>query len=130
VNQPLVITEPGVYSVPTRQFQQFSHLYNRSISSGPNLTQHQPSIRKPLHTMADPGPMPPELIAFASKLFDAARQGQVEMFEQAIPRGLPVNMTNDKGDSLVQLTIYYMPLNALIIKSNPTSKFASVRWLG
>jgi hypothetical protein len=80
--------------------------------------------------MADPGPMPPELIAFASKLFDAARQGQVEMFEQAIPRGLPVNMTNDKGDSLVQLTIYYMPLNALIIKSNPTSKFASVRWLG
>ncbi len=55
--------------------------------------------------MADPsdgGPMPPELIAFAGRLFDAARQGQVDLFEQALPKGVPVNMTNDKGDSLVR----------------------------
>jgi hypothetical protein len=43
----------------------------------------------------------PEVIAFATKMYDAARAGQVDTFEQALPAGLPANMTNDKGDSLV-----------------------------
>jgi hypothetical protein len=63
--------------------------------------------------MADPSQanaMPPELIAFAGKLFDAARQGQMDIFEQAIPRGVPVNLTNDKGDSLVWFTISVLRL--------------------
>lgn len=47
------------------------------------------------------GDLPPEAIALAGRIFDAARNGQVEMFEQALPRGLSANLTNDKGDSLV-----------------------------
>ena len=46
-------------------------------------------------------PDSPEIIAFASRMYDAARQGDMPIFEQALPAGLPPNMTNDKGDSLV-----------------------------
>jgi hypothetical protein len=67
------------------------------------LRQLIPFIKFAMTDSSDAGPMPPELIAFAGKLFDAARQGQVDMFEQALPRGVPANMTNDKGDSLVRI---------------------------
>ena len=49
-----------------------------------------------------PNPESPEIIAFATRMYDAARQGDVPIFEQALPAGLPPNMTNDKGDSLVR----------------------------
>lgn len=45
--------------------------------------------------------LPPEAIAFASRMYDAARAGQIDIFQQALPAGLPINMMNDKGDSLV-----------------------------
>lgn len=45
--------------------------------------------------------LPPEALAFASRMYDAARAGQMDIFEQALPAGLPANMTNDKGDTLV-----------------------------
>lgn len=45
--------------------------------------------------------LPPEAIAFATRMYDSARAGDVQIFEQALPRGLPANMTNEKGDSLV-----------------------------
>lgn len=46
--------------------------------------------------------LPPEAIALATKLYDAARAGQLDIFEQALPAGLPATMTNEKGDSLVR----------------------------
>ena len=45
--------------------------------------------------------LPPEAIIFAGKMFDAARNGQIDIFQQALPAGLPANMRNDKGDTLV-----------------------------
>jgi hypothetical protein len=45
--------------------------------------------------------LPPEAIALAGRLFEAARKGQMDIFEQALPKGLSPNMTNEKGDSLV-----------------------------
>ena len=50
--------------------------------------------------------LPPEAIAFAKKMYDAARAGQMDIFEQALPAGLPVNMTNEKGDSLVSYAVF------------------------
>lgn len=52
--------------------------------------------------MADRSSLTPEMIAFATRMYDAARAGQLDIFQQALPAGLPVNMTNDKGDSLVR----------------------------
>jgi hypothetical protein len=54
-------------------------------------------------TPNDASSLPPEAIALATRFFDGARNGQVELFEQAIPRGLPANLTNDKGDTLVRI---------------------------
>lgn len=50
------------------------------------------------NTAAD---LPPEAIAFATQMYDAARAGRLDIFQQALPAGLPANMTNEKGDSLV-----------------------------
>lgn len=52
--------------------------------------------------MADRSSPTPEMIAFATRMYDAARAGQLDIFQQALPAGLPVNLTNDKGDSLVR----------------------------
>lgn len=45
--------------------------------------------------------LPPEAIAFAGRMYDSARKGDIPVFEQALPAGLPPNMTNEKGDTLV-----------------------------
>jgi hypothetical protein len=59
--------------------------------------------------------LPPEAIAFATKMYDAARAGQVDIFQQALTAGLPANMTNDKGDSLVGLhSLFYEIIEILL----------------
>lgn len=47
------------------------------------------------------GSLPPEAIALATRMYDAARTGDIALLQQALPAGLPANMTNDKGDTLV-----------------------------
>lgn len=47
------------------------------------------------------GSLPPEAIALATRIYDAARRGDAALVEQAVTAGLPPNMTNDKGDTLV-----------------------------
>ncbi|RDL32564.1 Uncharacterized protein BP5553_09020 [Venustampulla echinocandica] len=61
--------------------------------------------------------LPPEAIAFAARMYDAARAGQMDIFEQALPAGLPANMTNEKGDSLLMLASYHghAPLVRLLL---------------
>ncbi|KAL6243778.1 hypothetical protein RBB50_009212, partial [Rhinocladiella similis] len=62
--------------------------------------------------------LPPEAIALASRFFEAARHGQMDIFEQALPQGLPANLTNDKGDSLLMLASYHghEPLASLLVE--------------
>lgn len=66
-----------------------------------------------------PDPESPEIIAFATRMYDAARQGDVPIFEQALPAGLPPNLTNDKGDSLVRSSqgFLHLPLETLACDS-------------
>ncbi|KAF6812598.1 ankyrin repeat protein PA3287-like protein 1 [Colletotrichum musicola] len=51
--------------------------------------------------------LPPEAIALAGRLYDGARAGDVALFQQALPAGLPANMTNEKGDTLLMLAAYH-----------------------
>ena len=71
------------------------------------------------------GPMPPEVVAFATRMFDSARQGDTAVFDQALPAGLSANLTNDKGDTLIMLAAYHghAPLVALLLShgANPNS---------
>ena len=65
---------------------------------------HEPSstVREPA---AEVSSLPSEAIAFAGRMFEAARSGQLEVFQLALAQGLPANLTNDKGDTLVGLHI-------------------------
>ncbi|PBP19180.1 hypothetical protein BUE80_DR010008 [Diplocarpon rosae] len=68
--------------------------------------------------MAPSTDLPPEAIAFATRMYNAARAGQTAVFEQALPAGLPVNLTNEKGDSLLMLAAYHghAPLVTLLLQ--------------
>ncbi|MEV1288532.1 ankyrin repeat domain-containing protein [Micromonospora sp. NPDC049679] len=48
-----------------------------------------------------------ETLAFAHRMFDLARAGATEELVANVDAGLPVNMTNDKGDTLLILAAYH-----------------------
>ncbi|KAK8113956.1 ankyrin [Apiospora kogelbergensis] len=53
------------------------------------------------------GELPPEAITFAGRMYDAARTGHVDVLKEALRLGLPANMTNEKGDTLLMLAAYH-----------------------
>ena len=48
-----------------------------------------------------------ETIELATKLFNCARLGDTETFREYLPKGLPPNLCNQKGDSLLMLASYH-----------------------
>lgn len=50
--------------------------------------------------------LPPAAIALASKLFDQARTGNPEL-RTYVTAGIPPNLTNHKGDTLLMLAAYH-----------------------
>ena len=66
-----------------------------------NEAASQPEQAKDVSTL------PPEAIALATKLFDFARQGKTPELQQYISAGIPINLTNDKGDTLLMLASYH-----------------------
>ncbi|KQP03384.1 ankyrin repeat domain-containing protein [Methylobacterium sp. Leaf93] len=59
---------------------------------------------------ASPTPALPELdsetLAFAGRVFQYARAGHVDELAELFAQGLPANLLNDKGDSLLMLAAY------------------------
>lgn len=51
--------------------------------------------------------LPPEAIALAGKLFDFAREGKTAELDQYTSAGIPLNLTNHKGDTLIMLAAYH-----------------------
>ncbi|GAA3862796.1 ankyrin repeat domain-containing protein [Streptomyces lacrimifluminis] len=49
----------------------------------------------------------PEVVELATKIFDLARQGQTETLVGYVDAGVPADLTNDRGDSLVMLAAYH-----------------------
>ncbi|KAK7696733.1 hypothetical protein SLS64_014265 [Diaporthe eres] len=48
-----------------------------------------------------------EAIRLAAQMYNAAREGNKEVLEEALASGLPANLTNEKGDTLLMLAAYY-----------------------
>lgn len=57
--------------------------------------------------------LPPEAIDLATKLFDFARQGKTPELQQYISAGIPVNLTNHKGDTILMLAAYHGHLDTV-----------------
>jgi hypothetical protein len=51
-------------------------------------------------------PIDPGVIALAAKVFDLAREGDAEQLAGYLDAGVPANLTNDKGDTLLILAAY------------------------
>ncbi|MCP9207945.1 ankyrin repeat domain-containing protein [Streptomyces sp. NEAU-Y11] len=49
----------------------------------------------------------PEVLQLAAKVFDLARRGDTDTLAAYVDAGVPANLTNDKGDSLLMLAAYY-----------------------
>lgn len=54
-----------------------------------------------------------EAAEFAEQVFDVARQGNAFMLERLLDKGLPVNLRNHKGDTLLMLACYHGHLSAV-----------------
>ncbi|MEV7343764.1 ankyrin repeat domain-containing protein [Streptomyces sp. NPDC093544] len=49
----------------------------------------------------------PDVVELATKIFDLARRGETEALVAYVDAGVPANLTNDRGDSLVMLAAYH-----------------------
>ena len=49
----------------------------------------------------------PEVVELATKIFDLARRGETGTLIAYVDAGVPANLTNDRGDSLVMLAAYH-----------------------
>lgn len=49
----------------------------------------------------------PEVVELASKVFDLARTGDAVTLAAYLDAGVPANLSNEKGDSLVMLAAYH-----------------------
>ncbi len=55
----------------------------------------------------EPSELDADVIEFAHRMFEAARNGWDADLEQNLEAGLPPNLTNDKGDTLLMLAAYH-----------------------
>ena len=60
------------------------------------------------HFVDGPGyKLEPEVLDLASRIFDMARNGDAATLAAYLDAGVPVNLTNTNGDTLVMLAAYY-----------------------
>ncbi|MFF2629347.1 ankyrin repeat domain-containing protein [Kitasatospora griseola] len=57
--------------------------------------------------MTDHTPPDPEVVALAGRLFDAARTGDTALLAAHLDAGVPADLTNDRGDTLLMLAAYH-----------------------
>jgi len=50
--------------------------------------------------------LPADTVDFAHRMFDAARNGDASLLSAALEAGLPVNLTNAQGNTLLMLAAY------------------------
>jgi len=67
-----------------------------------------PTHRPEYAARHDPEPAPgPEVLQLAAKVFNLARQGDTGTLAAYVDAGVPANLCNDKGDTLVMLAAYH-----------------------
>ena len=55
----------------------------------------------------NPTSLPPAALDLASRIFDMARQGDTEPLSSYLSAGIPPNLTNSSGDTLLMLAAYH-----------------------
>lgn len=60
-----------------------------------------------------PEPLTVDELAFLTSLFDAARDGDAQLLARALDAGVPANLTNSSGDTLLILAAYHVQADAV-----------------
>lgn len=63
------------------------------------MTGPAPESNEPAHD--------PEVLQLAAKIFELARHGETDTVAAYVDSGVPPNLSNDKGDTLVMLAAYH-----------------------
>lgn len=72
------------------------------------------SLTNPADSSSPSGqPVDPQLIELAQQVFDLARRGDAAMLAAVIEKGVPPNLRNDNGDSLLMLASYHGHVDAV-----------------
>lgn len=79
----------------------------QSSNDAPTTTTNGVSSHSHSQPPASARELPPEAIALASRLFDMARQGETRGLESYLQAGIPPNLTNSTGDTLLMLAAYH-----------------------
>jgi ankyrin repeat protein len=95
----------------------FSHdvfdAHAASIIDPPHCTElHVTDERKP-SPAEDSLAIDPKLIELAHEVFELARRGDATMLATVIEKGVPPNLRNEKGDSLLMLASYHGHVDAV-----------------
>jgi ankyrin repeat protein len=71
-------------------------------------------------TTSQPKDLPPEALDLAAKLFDYARAGDIPSLTQYLSAGIPSNLTNHEGNTLLMLAAYngHKEAVALLLSKN------------
>jgi ankyrin repeat protein len=102
-------------SAPARSGRAIGPQWTRARAWTNPRTQPRAKQKEPAVT-AHPPPsdeLDPRLIDFAREVFDTARRGEAATLASLIDQGLPPNLRNEKGDSLVMLASYHGHANAV-----------------
>ncbi|AEW97773.1 MULTISPECIES: ankyrin repeat domain-containing protein [Streptomycetaceae] len=68
-------------------------------TQGPEHTGNRGPEGEPAHD--------PEVLQLAAKIFDLARHGDTDTVAAYVDAGVPANLANDRGDTLVMLAAYH-----------------------
>lgn len=74
--------------------------------SSPDVEGQSPAGASPQTGQGAPQ-LSEEELALLNQMFDLAREGSTDQLRQALEAGVPVNLTNGKGDTLLNLAAYH-----------------------
>lgn len=110
-----------------------SSMAGASLPTLAGMTLHTPPHDDAAEAMARPTGQRPALddatLAFADKVFDAARAGDADSLAQWLAAGLPPDLRTAKGDSLLMLASYHghAAAAALLLQKGADPELANLR---
>ena len=79
---------------------------SQAAVTGTGATDTDGAVQAPPDSRS-PSELPPAALDLAARLFDLARSGDTSTLSQYVSAGIPKNLTNASGDTLLMLASYH-----------------------
>lgn len=84
----------------------YEEVYGQSAARAAGTPGGDDAVQRPEGTKP-PSELPPAALELAARLFDLAREGDTSTLQQYVSAGIPKNLTNSQGDTLLMLASYH-----------------------